>query len=132
MGMHATGTIEMKSWDEQPYAELEGAPKLSRASGSDLYHGGIEGEATFEYLIMYRADGSASTVGLERVVGRLDRRSGSFVVILNGAFSAGTVKATLSVASGSGTGELRVLQSHGTLLYQRGQSLSLTLDYDFG
>lgn len=131
MSNHATGTIEMKSWDERPFAETEGAPKLARANGSDLYHGDIEGEATFEYLMMYHDDGSATYVGMERVVGRLAGRSGSFVLQVSGVFENGAVKATWFVVSGSGTGELRGLRGTGELVWQDSQHSSVTLDYDF-
>jgi hypothetical protein len=131
MTTRGTSTIESQSWEETPYAELDAAPKLTCATGQDLYHGDIEGEATFEYLMMYRPDGSASTVGLERVVGRLGERSGSFVLQLDGAFQGGEVKAGLSVVAGSATDELRGLQGEGTLQYRHGQSSLITLDYDF-
>jgi hypothetical protein len=131
MSMHAEGTIEMKSWEERPYAEAEGTPKLARANGSDLYHGEIEGEATFEYLMMYHDDGAASYVGLERVVGRLGERQGSFVLQLGGRFENGVVKATWSVVPGSGTDELRGLRGQGELTWQDAQHTSVTLDYDF-
>lgn len=130
MSRHATGTIEMKNWEERPYAEVEGAPKLSRANGSDLYHGEIEGEATFEYLMMYRGDSSASIVGLERVVGRLGDRCGSFVLQLSGAFEGGTVTCTWSVVPESGTEELHGLHGEGGLVYRHGEHSSITLDYD--
>ncbi len=131
MSTHAEGTIEMKSWEERPYAETEGTPKLARANGSDLYHGEIEGEATFEYLMMYHDDGAASYVGLERVVGRLGERQGSFVLQLSGRFENGVVKATWSVVSGSGTDELRGLRGEGGLTWQDVQHTAITLDYDF-
>lgn len=130
MSMHASGTIEMKSWDERPFAETEGAPKLARANGSDLYHGEIEGEATFEYLMMYHDDGSATYVGLERVVGRLGDRAGSFVLQIGGVFEGGAVKASWSVVPGSGAGDLRGLRGEGTLAWQ-GHQGTVTLDYDF-
>lgn len=131
MSTHAAGTIEMKSWDEQPCAEAEGAPKIACASGSDLYHGEIEGEATFKYLMMYRDDESCTFVGLERVVGRLGDRPGSFALRVSGVFEGGAVKAAWSVIEGSGTGDLRGLRGGGGLFFQHGQSSSVTLDYDF-
>lgn len=130
MGTHATGTIEMKAWEERPYAEVAGTPKMARANGADLYHGDIEGEATFEYLMMYRDEGSASFVGLERVVGRLGDRSGSFVLQLNGTFEGGTVTSAWSVVPGSGTEELRGLRGEGGLVFRHGQESSITLDYE--
>lgn len=134
MGTHATGTIEGKPWEERPYAEIDRGPKLTRANGADLYHGDIEGEATFEYLMMYRDDGSVSFIGLERVVGRLGELSGSFVLQLNGTVEGGAtrprrVTSTWSVVPGSGTEELRGLRGEGNLVYQDAQHSSITLDY---
>ncbi len=55
----------------------------------------IEGESTEEYPMVYREDGSASFVGLKRVVGRVGGRSGSFVLQYSGTFEGGIAKATL-------------------------------------
>jgi hypothetical protein len=127
----ATGTIEMKTWEERPYAETDGTPKLARANGSDLYHGDIEGEATFEYLMMYHDDGSATYIGLERFVGRLGDRAGSFALQINGKYEAGTVNATWSVVPGSGTDELKGLHGDGGFTWQDAQHTTLSLDYSF-
>jgi hypothetical protein len=131
MATHAASTIEMKSWEERPFAEAEGAPKLTRANGSDLYHGDIEGEATFEYLMMYRDDGVTSFIGLERIVGRIGDREGSFVLQTHGTHEDGSVNATWSVVKGSGTGDLRGLRGEGELIWRDSQTSSATLDYDF-
>lgn len=131
MTTHAASTIEMKSWEEQPFAEADGAPKLTRANGSDLYHGDIEGEATFEYLMMYRDDGVTSFIGLERIVGRIGDREGSFVLQLLGTHEDGAVRGTWFVVKGSGTGDLRGLRGEGELIWRDSQTSSATLDYDF-
>ena len=127
---HATATIEMTSWEERPFAEAEGTPKLTRANGSDLYHGDIEGEATFEYLMMYHDEGTATYIGMERVVGRLGDRQGSFVLQGSGVYEGGTVKASWSVVEGSGTGDLRGLRGEGTLVWEDSQHSTVTLDYE--
>ena len=67
----ANARFAIKAWNETAYSENEGQPKLTRASVTKTYSGDIEGEAQVEYLMMYRGDGSASFVGLERVVGRI-------------------------------------------------------------
>lgn len=131
MTMHATGSIEMKSWEERPFAEAEGAPKLARANGSDLYHGEIEAEATFEYLMMYHDENTATFVGMERLVGRLGDRPGSFVLQVSGKFEAGVVTAAWSVVPGSGSGDLRGLKGEGSLIWRQDQQGTATLDYDF-
>jgi hypothetical protein len=130
MTIHASSTIESKSWDERPFAESVGTPKLTRANGSDLYHGDIEAEGTFEYLMMYGADGVTPFIGMTRVVGRLGDRQGSFVARGAGAHQEGGVEATLTVIAGSGTGELQGLRGEAKLVWNERQQ-QLTLDYDF-
>jgi hypothetical protein len=131
MSTHATGTFDGKTWDEKPYSEVDGGAKLSRASVTNAFHGDIEGEGTLEYLLIYRDDGSASFVGVERVVGRVGGRLGSFVLQHGGTYEGGTAKATWFVVPGSGTGDLRGLRGEGGLVAQHGPSASYTLDYDF-
>lgn len=131
MSTHATATFEIKSWDEKPYNEIEGLPKLSRASVAKSFKGDIEGEGTLEYLMMYRADGSASFVGLERIVGRVSGRSGSFVLQHSGVFEGGVAKATYFVVPGSGTGDLLGLRGEGSFASGHAQDYPMTLDYDF-
>jgi hypothetical protein len=131
MNMHATATFEMKSWDEKPYNEIEGLPKFTRASVTKSFKGDVEGEGALEYLMMYRADGSASFVGLERIVGRLGGRSGSFVLQHSGVFEGGVAKAAYFVVPGSGTGELRGLRGKGDFASGHADEYPMTLDYDF-
>ncbi len=80
MTRRATAMFAIKGWDEKPYNEAAGLPKLTRASVTKTFKGDLEGESQLEYLMLYRADGTASFVGLERVLGRLGGRSGSFVL----------------------------------------------------
>jgi len=129
--MHATGMFEVKKWDEVPYNEGEGLPKMTRASVTSTYHGNIEAEGTLEYLMMYRNDGTASFIGLERVVGSIGHRLGSFVLQHSGTFEGDKAKSTSVVVPGSGTGELRGIQGNGGFVAPHGQIVPYTLDYDF-
>ncbi len=70
MKKRATAMFAIKGWDEKPYNEVAGQPKLTRANVTMTFTGDLEGESQLEYLMMYRADGTASFVGLERVQGR--------------------------------------------------------------
>jgi Protein of unknown function (DUF3224) len=56
MKMHATGSFEVKSWNEQPYGEIDGQPKLTRAEVVYAYHGGLEGEGQIVYLMCYSSN----------------------------------------------------------------------------
>jgi hypothetical protein len=131
MSERAQATFQVKVWEERAFSEVEGGSRLTRATVTKSFSGDIEGEAALEYLMMYRGDGSASFVGLERVIGRLRGRSGSFVLQHVGTFEGGTARARCSVVPGSGTGELRALRGAGDLAATHGEPYSLTLDYDF-
>jgi hypothetical protein len=131
MKTHAKATFELNAWDEKPYNEMNDVPKLTRASVTKSYQGDITGEGKLEYLMMYRDDGSASIVGLERVVGSVGGRSGSFVLQHNGTFEGGVAKVTLLVVPGSGTADLRGLRGNGEFAVGHQPPYSMTLDYDF-
>ena len=131
MRKHASAQFVIKNWDEKAYSEGQDLPKLTRASVTKTFTGDIQGEGSVEYLMMYRVDGSATFVGLERVVGQLDGKAGSFVLLRNGAFEGGVAKESYSVIPGSASGELRGLQGSGATSLGHGTEYQFTLDYDF-
>jgi len=126
----ASARFAIKSWDEKPYSEGQDLPKLTRSSVMKAFTGEIEGEGRVEYLMMYRSDGSATFVGLERVVGRIGGRSGTFVLQRTGVFENGQAKESYSVVPGSGTGELQGLRGEGSTAVGHGMEHPFTLDYD--
>ena len=130
MTMHATATFEVKTWDEQPYEETADGSKLTRARVTKSFAGDIEGDATLEYLMAYPADSAVSYVGLERIVGRLGGRAGSFVLQHTGLDEGGTTTGTFTVVPGSGTGDLRGLRGEGGYtLAGHADRYPVTLDY---
>ena len=126
----ANSRFTIKSWDEKPYSEGQDLPKLTRAIVTKTFTGDIAGDGQVEYLMMYRSDGSASFVGLERVTGQVAGKSGSFVLQRTGVFENGVAKETYSVVPGSGTGELRGLRGEGTSAVGHGNEHPLTLNYE--
>jgi hypothetical protein len=76
----ASARFRIKSWDEKPYSEGEDLPKMTRASVAKTFTGDIDGEGHVEYVMIYRSDGTAAFVGLERITGRIAGRNGSFVL----------------------------------------------------
>jgi Protein of unknown function (DUF3224) len=133
MSAHATGTYEVKTWEENPYDDASGLPKLARASATETYHGDIEGEGTAEYLMVYRDKASASFVRIERVVGKIEERQGSFVLQGTGTFENGEVKCSWTVVPGSATGDLRGLSGDGGFIAKRDSypHVPYILDYEF-
>lgn len=131
MKTRASATFQIEAWDEKPYEELEGGGRMSQARVTKSFRGDIEGEGSLEYLMTYAEDGSATFVGMERVVGRLGDRSGSFVLRHVGTFTGGISKVSLQVVPGSGTGELRGLRGEGDFAVGQAKEYPFTLDYDF-
>ena len=127
---HSRFTI--KSWDEKPYGERQGLPQLTRAVVTKAFTGDIAGEGQVEYLMMYRNDGSASFVGLERVVGHVAGRADSFVLQRAGTFEHGVAKESYVVIPGSGTGELQNLRGEGSSAVGHGTEHPLALNYELG
>jgi hypothetical protein len=80
--------------------------------------------------MMYRNDGSATFVGLERVVGRMGGRTGTFVLQRTGVFESGQAKEKYSVIPGSATGELQDLRGDGSSAVGHGTEHPFTLSYE--
>jgi hypothetical protein len=128
--MNANARFTIRSWDEKPYSEGPDQPRLTKAAVAKTYTGDVDGEAHVEYLMMYRDDGTASFVGLERFAGRLAGKSGTFVLQRTGVFEGGQAKESYSVVPGSATGELKGLTGEGSSSLGHASEYPFTLDYD--
>jgi uncharacterized protein DUF3224 len=126
----ARATFEIRNWDEKPYDEMAGAAKLTRASVTKVYKGDIEGEGKLEYLMAYGLDGSASFVGIERVIGRIGDRRGNFVFQHAGTFRDGVARSTWVVVSGSGAGELNGLRGEVNSALGHAKDYPVELNYE--
>jgi hypothetical protein len=132
MNSQATAKFQLKSWDEKTFEEIGSGAKLTRASVSFGYQGDIEGSSKVEYLMAYREDGTGDFVGLERIVGRVGDRTGSFILQHNGTFGSEGVKVKINVMPGSGTENLRGLRGEGeAFLPSHKEDYPLTLNYYF-
>ena len=128
---HATGRIEVKTYEPQPYEEVDGGPNLVEIHVTETFSGDIEGEGVVRFLQAVRDDGSASFVGIERVTGSIAGRQGSFLLQDAGTLEGSTVKGDWFVVPGSGTGELAGLRGEGGFQAELGQHAAITLDYWF-
>ena len=132
MPAHATAEFEVESWDENPALDGNGGSKVTRASVTMAFEGDLEGEGEVEWLMSYDDGTTARFVGLERVVGKIGDRSGSFVLQHTGTFDGKIAKADLSVVPGSGTGDLAGMTGRGSFEAGMGADgkRSIKLDYD--
>ena len=90
----------------------------------------FDGEGQVEYLMMYRSDGAATFIGLERITARIGDKAGTFVLQRSGVFEDGQAKESYSVVPGSATGELHGLRGEGTSSVGHGMEHPFTLDYE--
>lgn len=127
----AMGTFEQRYREESEYAEAAEGPRLVRVQVTHTFTGQIEGEGIGEQLVLYSDTDAGSYTGLERVTGRIDGRSGSFVLQHSGIFGAGAVQASWFVVAGSGTAELAGLAGEGAYVGdpEQGDTIGFALDY---
>src|SRR5215831_428909 len=102
MATHAEATFTIADWNEQDILQDDGGPKVTRASVSMSFSGQLEGDGAVEWLMGYDDEGTAAFVGLERVVGTIDGKRGSFVLRHVGSFDGRTAEAEVRVVPGSG------------------------------
>jgi hypothetical protein len=133
MTTHATGGIEMKSWDEQTWDgkahnEVTGA-KQTVGTMVGIYHGALEATGETRFVMTYIDDNNCYTIGHELVSGTLDGRGGTFVLQHIGVYKDGSVAGGFTVVPESGTGELKGLSGSGGITWEAGQSGVYTVDY---
>jgi hypothetical protein len=124
-------TFQITGWDEKTYQEIEGSAKLSNAKVTQSYDGAICGTSSIEYLMSYSVQGTATFVGLERVSGTVDGKTGTFVLQHVGSFSEGKARSTWSVVPGSGTGSLATFRGKGSYVAGHGEPAQVSFSYSF-
>jgi|CXWL01.1.fsa_nt_gi hypothetical protein len=102
---HAHGTFDVKV---RPLAEDKAdAGTLSRYALEKQYHGPLTAAGDGEMLAAGTAvEGAAGYVAVERVVGTLDGRAGSFILLHRGTMDTHGQRLEIEVLPQSGTGAL--------------------------
>lgn len=91
----------------QPQAQTAAdGVSTARLSIDKRFFGDLDATSQGEMLSVGNETGSAAYVAMERVTGTLQGRSGSFVLVHNGVMTPDSQLLTITVAPGSGTGEL--------------------------
>ena len=125
----ATGSFQVSSWDEDAYEQLDGGGKLTRATVAQTFTGDLAGEGAVQWLMSYREDGTAHFVGLQRVTGTVDDRTGSLVLENVGDFDGKVAGGTWTVVPGSGSGDLAGITGEGSFTAPFGSEAAYELDY---
>ncbi|RDI46760.1 alpha/beta fold hydrolase [Nocardia mexicana] len=92
----------------------ESGVSLVRYGMTEKFSGGVTGTGTASHVSVVRKDGTTTITGVERIVGTVDGRQGSFV-ITDAAYHDryNMTHGRWTVVEGSGTGELAGLRGEG-------------------
>lgn len=128
MNQSASGsfTVEMKPLGDSN--SVDGV-SLGRMSLNKTFGGELVGTAQGEMLTAITpVKGSAGYVAMERVVGQIKGKAGSFALQHSGTMHEGAQHLSIGIVPGSGTGELAGIQGVFKLVITGGKHL-YTLEY---
>lgn len=128
--MKATGTFEVKMNPENFSAQGENDIQLGRFSLIKNFRGSLEAESKGEMIsAMTAVKGSAGYVAIEQVRGKLNGKSGSFVLQHFGIMNRGEDRLVLEVVPDSGSGELKNISGAMTIDIKDGKHY-YTFDFE--
>ena len=121
MTIHARGTFNVKITPLANDTPSEGSP-LGRMSIDKQFHGDLEATSKGEMLTAGTAiKNSAGYVAIERVIGSLNGKKGTFALQHNATMTRGEGKLNIIVVPDSGTGELTGLSGTMSIEIANGQ-----------
>jgi hypothetical protein len=133
--MQAIASYTPVKWDEKTYQLISGKQKMTKASVEIAFTGAMEGKALVEWLMYYSAfddkdphKAIAQYVGLIHFEGRLNDKTGSFVMEDKGTYKDGEARSVATVILASGTGELKTMVGEAKCLATP-QGCSIELNY---
>jgi hypothetical protein len=126
MPNRASCTFKIDSWEDSTWDQQDGVA-LAKARLSKTFSGDLEGHSVVEMLSCQGStEPSRAYVAIERIVGRLQDRSGSFV-LLHAASAAGI---SWTIVPDTATDELRGLRGSAQLAIGPDGGHSMTLEYE--
>ena len=103
---HASGSFDIKM-APQPVTEEEKKTISVRMTSDKQFHGDLEGTSTGEMLGVFTAvKDSAGYVAMERVTGKLNGRTGTFILQHSSTMERGKQQQSITVIPDSGTDQL--------------------------
>jgi len=126
----AVSPFQLDVFEEQPpYAKDHGV-LYSRVQISKTFSGDLEGQSTVEMLSVRAEPGGAGYVAVERIVGRLHGKLGSFALLHMGTMQGSTPWARWPIVPGSGGGELEGIGGEARIDIDTEGAHTLYLDYE--
>jgi hypothetical protein len=132
--MEAKATFELSNQRQVPTADDVAAVvgvELTHSAFEKTFTGDLEATSITEMLATRSPTGGAGYVAMERVVGRLNERVGTFVLLHLGTIDgAGEPVGHWVIVPGSGTGELSGVSGHAHIGADADGTHRLQLHYE--
>lgn len=128
MTEHAQGEFVLDAWEAENYDDAEGAT-IGRVAAPKSFRGDFEGTSHAELLTVFDADGKPAVyVGIERVSGTLQGRTGTFVLHHTAPGTAGE-PIVIRIVPNTATGELTGLSGELSITGDIENGHTYTIDY---
>ena len=127
----ARAVFTIKSAEERAFAKVTDSPKLIKGSFVMHYKGDIVGEGVLGELKIFISDNLATIYGLERIMGTLGEKKGTFVLQHTGIFRDGILNSRRTVVPGTGTGDLKGLTGEINFTSGPGEEFPVEFNYTF-
>jgi hypothetical protein len=108
----ASGRINVMSCDSKPYDE-SGEFTISEVNITEEFSGDLAGVGSVRYAMVTEPDGTAHFTGMERFMGEIGGRVGSFILRNSGVLKNGELDSTWQVIPGSGMDGLAGIRGEG-------------------
>jgi Protein of unknown function (DUF3224) len=130
VSFRAEGIYETQDWSEEAHLAANDE-KMSLARVHTYFGGDITGEGAAQYLMIYTGRSHGNFVGLERIIGSLGGRTGSFVIKSEGTFGADSLEANWSVVPGSGREDFAGIRGAGTYSWRKEQDRRTLFGFEY-
>ena len=122
MATRGSGTFDITITPEKQDGNDPESAFLGKMSFRKQFHGDLEGTSRGEMLaVMTPVKGSAGYVAMERVSGKLDGQTGSFVLQHSGTMTRGVDRLDLAVVPDSGAEQLEGISGRMTIRVEGGK-----------
>jgi hypothetical protein len=126
----AISPFELDSFEEQPpYLQDQGV-RYSHVQVKKTFSGDLEGRGEVQMLSVRAEPGGAGYVAVERIVGTLHGRLGSFALLHIGTMQGNTPWARWPLVPGSGGGHLAGISGEARIEIDAEGAHTLYLDYE--
>ena len=113
---HAKGTFDVKLTPQEPDNAPARAAGVQRIAIEKQFHGDLVGTSNAEMLASGNGTTSGAYVAIEKFTGKVDDRTGSFVLVLRALMNRGVPEGwTVEVVPDSGTDELQGIRGQLTI-----------------